>query len=109
MENALGKDRTGQAREALDAALADLTAATKKAIGDDGRIFFGATSALEVAVESLFPPHRDAQLAAQSCREALKLVKLTRAYASREAGGSTAKLIEQATKKIEGVLEALQS
>jgi hypothetical protein len=108
MENALGEDRAGQAREALDAALADLAAAAKKAIADDGRIFFGATSALEVAVESLFAPHRDAQLAAQSCLEALKLVKLTRAYAQREFGGGTAKLLEQATKRIEDVLEALQ-
>jgi hypothetical protein len=82
---------------------------SRKSVADDGRIFFGATSALELAIESLFPPQTDAALAAQSCREALTLVKLTRAYAQRAAGGDNARLLEQATTNVEQVVKKLRA
>jgi hypothetical protein len=109
MREAPAADAAKLEREALGVALTDLNTVSRKSVADDGQIFFGATSALELAVESLFPPHADAALAAQSCREALKLVKLTRAYASRDSGGANAKLLEQATASIEQVLKKLRA
>ncbi len=101
-------DLNQQARDALGAARTDLAAASKRGVGDDGKIFFGAAAAIDVAVEFLTPPHVDRALAAQSCHEALALARLTRAYATRESGGSNASLLEHATKNMEGALKALE-
>ena len=108
MKEAAVADPGKPLRDALGVAHADITTATKKAVRDDGTIFFGAAAALDVAVEYLFPESGDHVLAAQSCREALELVKGTRAYATRAAGGDMAKLVEQATHRIEVVLKVLE-
>jgi len=82
-------DPATNARAELDLALADLNSASKKAIGEDGRIFVAAAAALELAIEALTPPNAERALAAQSCREALALLKITRAHrggASSNAG-----------------------
>jgi len=109
MKDASSPDPVKQARDALGVAHADLTAATKRAIGDDGKILFGAASAIDLAVEFVTPPNTDRTAAAQNCREALKLVKVTRAYAQRESGGDMAKVLDRATKSIEGAVKFLES
>ncbi len=109
MKDAANTDPAKQARDSLARAHADLTAAMKRAIGDDGKVFFGAAAALDLAVESLMPPHPDSALAAQSCHEALELLKITRAYAQRESGGPMSKVLDETTKRIEGAVKLLQS
>jgi len=79
------QDPMSKARTDLEAALAELEAGSKKAIGDDGRIFAAAAAALALAVEALTPPNAERSIAAQSCREALALLKITRAH----RGGSS--------------------
>jgi hypothetical protein len=96
-------------RDLLATAHADLSAVSKRAIGDDGRILFGAAAALDVAVEAVMPPNVDRVLAAQSCEEALKLVKVTRAHEQRESGGAIAQSLAQATRKIEDALKLIRS
>jgi hypothetical protein len=95
------------AREALDVARAALTDATKKGLAADSQIFFGAASAVEVAVEALHPPYDDRALAAQSCDEAMKLLKVTRAYAQRQAGGAAAALLTRSIDAINGALKLI--
>ena len=71
------------------------------------QILFGA-AAIDVALEFLLPPNVDRELAAQNCHEAVKLVKLTRAYAQRDSGGSAAQVLDDAMKKIEDALKVLK-
>jgi hypothetical protein len=95
------KDPTAQVRAELEAAHSDLNAAAKKAIGDDGRIFMAAAAALELAIESLTPPSTESALAAQSCREALALLKVSRAHGqggSSNAGMLLEKINERLTR-----------
>jgi hypothetical protein len=109
MKDAPSTDPVKLARDALGTAYADLTAAMKRALAEDSKIFFGAGAAVDLAVESLLPPHLDTVLAAQSCREALELVTTTRAYATRASGGSMATLLEDTNKRIEYALKLLAS
>jgi len=109
MKDAPSTESARQIRDLLSAAHADLSAVSKRAIGDDGRILFGAAAAVDLAVESLMPPNVDRELAAQSCEEALKLAKVTRAYEQRESGGSIAQALAQAMKKIEDALKLVRS
>jgi hypothetical protein len=99
-------DIAARARASLEAAHADLEAASKKAIGDDVKIFFGAAAAIELAIEYLTPPHTDAAPAAQSTREALELLKLTRAQ-KQGSSSNAGMLLEQALRKIEAGLKLL--
>jgi hypothetical protein len=108
MKDAASTDPAKQARDALAAAYADLTVASKRGIAEDGKILFGAAAAIDVAVELLMPPNEDRESAAQSCQEALKLVKLTRAYAQRDAGGSVAQVLDAAMKRIADALKLLK-
>ena len=95
------------ARDSLVVAHAALTDATKKGLAVDATVFFGAASAVEVAIEALHPPYDDCVLAAQSCGEAMKLLKVTRAYAQRETGGTAAALLEQSIKAINVALKLI--
>ena len=106
MKDGSTTDPAPRARAELDAAHADLTAASKKAIGDDGKMFFGVAAAIELAVECLTPPSSDPALAAQSCREALELAKLTRAHA-QGSSSNAGNLLEQAKKRIASALKLL--
>jgi hypothetical protein len=108
MAEAPSTDPIKQARDALVAAHADLIAASKRGVVDDGKIFFGAAAAVDVAVECLIPPSVDRELAAQNCDEALKVAKMTRAYAQREAGGSNAQLLDNALKNMELALKLIR-
>ena len=108
MKDTASSDPAKQARDALAAAYADLTVASKRGIAEDGKILFGAAAAIDVAVELLMPPNEDRELAAQSCQEALKLVKLTRAYAQRDAGGSVAQVLDDAMKGIADAVKVLK-
>jgi hypothetical protein len=82
------KDPTAPVRAELEAAHADLGAARKKAIGDDGKIFLAAAAAIELAIEYLTPPDTERALAAQSCREAIALLKITRAHGQGSASNA---------------------
>jgi hypothetical protein len=108
MKDSASTDPAKPARDALGAAYADLTVASKRGIAEDGKILFGAAAAIDVALEFLLPPNVDRELAAQNCHEALKLVKLTRAYAQRDSGGSAAQALDDAMKKIEDALKVLK-
>lgn len=108
MKDEASTDPAKQARDALGSAYADLTVASKRGVAEDGKILFGAAAAIDVAVEFLLPPNVDWKLAAQNCHEALKLVKMTRAYAQRDSGGSAAQVLDEAMKKIEGALKVLK-
>lgn len=85
-------------------AFAELTAASKVAVGDDGRTLLAAAAAVDLAVELLTPPDTDAATAANSCREALDLASQTREYAQ---GGNIANLLEPAKRKVEQALKLL--
>jgi len=100
------KDSAAEARAALATAYTELLAASKVAVGDDGRTLISAAAAVDLAVELLTPPDPDAAMAANSCREALELVKQTRSYAQ---GGNIANLLDPARQKIEGALKTLSS
>ena len=108
-KDAASPDPLKQARDALAKAHVDVTAATQRTVGDDGKAFLGAAAALDLAVECLMPPHPDSALAAESCHEALELLKVTRAYAQRESGGPMAKVLDETTKRIDGAVKLLRS
>jgi hypothetical protein len=93
-------------RAELEATRADLDAASKKAIGDDGRIFLAAAAAVDLAIEALTPPNAESALAAQSCSEALTLLKITRAH----RGGSSSNagmMLEQIIARLERIVSSL--
>jgi hypothetical protein len=109
MADAPSTEAVKQVRDLLSAVHADVSAISKRAIGDDGRILFGAAAAIDVAVEALMPPEVDRELAAQSCEEALKLIKLTRAYGQRDSGGSISQALMLAMQKLADVLKLVRS
>jgi hypothetical protein len=104
LSNDGNKDTTAQARAILATAYTELVAASKVAVGDDGRTLLGAAAAVDLAVEALTPPDADTAMAVSSCREALELTNATRAYAQ---GGNIAKLLDPAKKKVADALKIL--
>jgi hypothetical protein len=104
--NAPSQDPAAQIRATLAAAYTELIAASKVAVGEDGKTLLGVAAAVDLAVESLIPPAPDRALASSSCREALSLLEKTRTYAQ---GGNIAKLLDPARAKIEAMLSALES
>ncbi|HZF27573.1 MAG TPA: hypothetical protein VE907_00505 [Gammaproteobacteria bacterium] len=100
------KDPTAPARAELEAAHSDLAVARKKAIGDDGKILLAAAAAIELAIEYLTPPHTERALAAQSCREAVALMKITRAHGQGSASNAGMLLgqINERMARITGLL-----
>jgi hypothetical protein len=93
-----------QARALLESAHAELLAAAKIVVGDDGQRLVVAAASVDLAVEMLMPPDSDSALAASSCRDALGEVSATRDYA---AGGTIANALEPARKKLEDALALL--
>ena len=104
MSNAPTKDAAAQARTALATAYTELLAASKVAVGEDGKTLIVAAAAVDLAVELLTPPDPDAAMAANSCREALELLGKTSSYAQ---GGNIANLLDPARKKLEDPLKLL--
>ena len=100
------QDPVAQVRAEIEALRADLDAASKKAIGDDGKIFMAAAAALDLANEALTPPNAERALAAQSCREALTLLKITRAHRGG-ASSNAGMLLEQIIARLERILGSL--
>jgi hypothetical protein len=106
LTNTPTKESAAQVRAALATAYTELLAASKVAVGDDGRTLVSAAAAADLAVELLTPPDPDVAMAANSCREALELLGQTRTYAQ---GGNIAKSLDPAKKKIEAALKILES
>jgi hypothetical protein len=104
--NTTNQDSAAQARVALTTAYTELLAASKVAVGDDGKTLIVAAAALDLAVELLTPPNPEVAMATNSCREALELLAETRTYAQ---GGNIANLLDPAKKKIEAALKLLAS
>jgi len=102
----ISKDAAAQARATLAAAYTELVAASKVAVGDDGRGLLAAAAAVDLAVELLTPPDFDPAMASGSCREALELTRGTRSYAQ---GGTIAKALDPAKQKLESALKLLGS
>jgi hypothetical protein len=102
----LSTDAAARARATLATAYTELLAAAKVAVGADGQVLVGAAAAVDVAVELLTPPHTDAAMAAQSCRDALELTRTTRSYAQ---GGTIAKALDPAKRKLEDTLKVLEA
>jgi hypothetical protein len=94
------------ARAVLATAYAELVAASKVVVGDDGKTLLAAAAAVDLAVEMLTPPDTDAATAGQSCREALELVQTTRSYAQ---GGNIANVLDPAKQKLADALKMLGS
>jgi len=100
------KDAAARAKVTLAAAYTELVAASKIAVGDDGKTLLAAAAAADLAVELLTPPDIDAAMASASCREALELTRGTRSYAQ---GGTIAKTLDPAKQKLESALKLLGS
>jgi hypothetical protein len=100
------KDAAARAKTTLAVAYTELVAASKVAVGDDGRSLLAAAAAVDLAVELLTPPDIDTAMASGSCREALELTRSTRSYAQ---GGTIAKALDPAKQKLEDALELLGS
>jgi len=100
------KDVAARAKATLAAAYTELVAASKVAVGDDGKALLAASAAVDLAIELLTPPDTDAAMASGSCREALELTRSTRSYAQ---GGTIAKALDPAKQKLEDALELLGS
>jgi hypothetical protein len=97
-------DSAAQARAALTASYEGLVAASKVAVGDDGRTLLMAAAAVDLGIEHLTPPAPDAASAVASCREALALLGKTRAYAS---GGNIARTLDVGRQKLDEALALL--
>ncbi len=99
-------DAAAHARATLAAAYQGLVAASKVAVGDDGRTLLMAAAAVDLAIEHLTPPAADPASAAVSCREAHALLAKTRAYAS---GGNIAMALDAGRQKLEEALVLLRA
>jgi hypothetical protein len=97
-------DTAALAKSALTHAYEGLVAASKVAVGDDGRTLLMAAAAVDLAIEHLTPPTPDAASAADSCREAQHLLDNTRAYAS---GGNIAQTLDVGRHKLDEALRLL--
>jgi hypothetical protein len=99
-------DAAAHAKTTLAAAYQGLVAASKVAVGDDGRTLLMAAAAVDLAIEHLTPPTTDAASAASSCREAHALLANTRAYAP---GGNIAVALDAGRQKLDEALLLLQA
>ena len=97
-------DAATHAKVALTASYEGLVAASKVAVGDDGRTLLMAAAAVDLAIEHLSPPAPDTDSAAGSCREARDLLGTTRAYAS---GGNIARVLDQGRQKLDEAIDLL--
>jgi hypothetical protein len=97
-------DAAARAKAALTTSYDGLVAASKVAVGDDGRTLLMAAAAVDLAIEHLTPPTPDTAAAAGSCQEAHALLGKTRAYAP---GGSIAVVLDGGRQKLDDALKLL--
>jgi hypothetical protein len=97
-------DTAARAKAALTTSYQGLVAASKVAVGDDGRVLLMAAAAVDLAIEHLTPPTPDAASAVSSCREARALLGKTRAYAP---GGNIAVVLDAGRQKLDEALKLL--